>query len=281
MSLPRLPRRALPWLAALALLPFAAAAQPALEVLPAGTLYRPYLADPQESQVSVALMDVSAPDIPDSGNNRFGLRLGGHLGLLRGQVAAGQWQLSLEAGFAGQFDNDANQDSIGWDGKYGLALEWRTNPRFSSRLFALHTSAHLGDEYIERTGHPRINYTREELGVALSWHPNAWRTYAEAAWAFDLRNDELQAPWRGQLGVEYQRPGTLWGGRLGWYAALDVNAYEERDWRGDTAAALGLMLPGTASTLRLDLYYEDGRPLTGEFFHHTEQSLSLRLSANL
>ena len=250
--------------------------------MPAGTVYAPYLADPHEQRISLDWANFSRTDIPESGSNRFGLHVGGQIGLIGGHFAAGRWQLSVEAAYQAQFDNEENQDNIGWDGDYGLSLEWSPSPRHAAKVFLLHTSSHIGDEYIERTGRRRINYTREELGAALSWWPNPdWRAYAEAGWAYDLRNPELQAPWRTQIGLEHEAPGSLLGGRLGWFMGADLSATEERDWRRDKAVTVGLLLPGDGRDLRLDLHYVDGRPILGEFFQFTERYLALRLSTRL
>lgn len=252
-----------------------------LVLLPDGPVYAPYLADPHEQRISLEWMQVGRVDIPDTGSSRFGLHVGGEIGLLRGDYR-GAWQLNITAGYKGQFDNDENQDNIGWDGDYGLSLEWAPGPRHAAKFFVLHTSSHIGDEYIERTGRSRIDYTREEVGAALSWWPSPrWRGYLEAGWAYDLRNTALQAPWRAQAGLEYETPRSLLGGRLGWYAAADLSATEERDWRRDTALTLGVVLPGEGEDLRLDLQYVNGRPFLGEFFRFTEEQLSLRLSTRL
>lgn len=251
-------------------------------LLPGGTLYAPYLADPHEQRISLEWLQLLDEDIPFSGDDRFGLHLGGQIGLLRGHARGYAWQLSVEAGYRAQFDNDARQDNIGWDGDYGLSLEWRAHPRHAGKLFLLHTSSHIGDEYIERTGSQRINYTREELGLAMSWMPRSrWRAYFEAGWAYDLRNHAVQDPWRGQGGLEYLAPGALWGGQLGWFAGADLAVHEERDWRADTALTLGVWLPGAGRGLQFDLHYVNGRPFLGEFFQSTEQYLALRLSTRL
>ncbi|MEE8137907.1 MAG: hypothetical protein V3T81_03405 [Thermoanaerobaculia bacterium] len=90
-----------------------------LTLFPSTDLYPFYLADPHAHRFGVQLLSVSEPGIADSGSSRFALQLGGRFGVLRvhpqGRPDRG-WQLGIEVGFYGQFDNDHSQDNIGWDG---------------------------------------------------------------------------------------------------------------------------------------------------------------------
>ena len=107
-----------------------------------------------------------------------------------------------------------------------------------------------------------------------SWR---WRTYAEGGWAYTLRRDDLQKPGRAQLGLEYEAAESLWKSRLGWFAALDVSATEERDWRVDTSLQLGFLVRSGTRRWRAALGYYDGRAPMGEFFQDTESYVSLGL----
>lgn len=243
-------------------------------LFPNGHLYQPYVADPRQTRFGVMRMSYSEAGIADSGTDRFGLKLGGRFGVLkvhpRNQPDRG-WQLEIEAGFHGQFDNDHSQDNIGWDGIYGLVLTSSAGPNLRFKLGAVHTSSHVGDEIAERTGRRRINYTRQELVAGLSWAMSRrTRAYAEGGWGYDLRNEDLQEPGRGQLGVEYQAAESLWRGRLGWYAAVDVSASEERQWQVDTSLQAGLVVVSRARRWRLGVEHYDGRAPIGEFFQDDE-----------
>ncbi len=51
----------------------------------------------------------------------------------------------------------------------------------------------MGDEYAERTGRLRINYTREEFLAGISGElGDRWRVYGEAAYGYDLRSETNQ-----------------------------------------------------------------------------------------
>jgi hypothetical protein len=256
-----------------------------LTLAPAGNLYPEGMADPYRAVFGLLYMHVSSSDIPDSGSTRFGLKAGGRFGLLRLQRSGTPergWQLGIEAGFVGVFDVDRGYDNIGWDGVYGLMLTHRLSSSLALKLGAHHTSAHVGDEYQERVGRRRIEYTREEARLGLSWSMRPrWRSYVELGWGYDLRTRELQEPGRAQVGLSYAAPDTLWSGRAGWYAALDLSAFEERDWELGLSTQVGLSIGSDQRRWRLGLEYYDGRCTLGEFFFHDESYLALGLWVDL
>jgi Protein of unknown function (DUF1207) len=259
----------------------APAAASDFQAFPPSNLYPRYVADPRGPQFGVMLLGFPSPRIPDSGDQRVGLKLGGRFGLVRvhpeGQPEGG-WQVDIEAGFTGQFDVEHSLDNIGWDGTYGFLVSSEVRPGLHLQLGAKHISSHVGDEYAERTGQRRIGYTREELvaGTAWSFAPN-WRAYAEAGWNYKLREDIGQKPGRLQLGLEHEAPGSLSGGRLGWFAALDLGSFEERSWQIDPTLQIGLLVPSGDRRWRVGLGYHDGTVPLGEFYRVDESYISLGL----
>lgn len=253
----------------------------AIGLFPPRDVYPAYKADLHRPRFGLVQLSVPEIGIAGSGDARFDLRLGGRFGLLRVTPREGPgraWQIGIIAGFDGQFDAGNSYDNIGWDGNYGLAFTSSgvRGPALKVALF--HTSAHVGDEYAERTGRRRIGYTREELSAGLAWTlGDRWRAYAEAGWAYALRNEDVQEPGRAQLGLEYERAESLWKKRLGWYVALDVSAAEERDWQVDTSVDLGLSLRSGARKWRAGLGFYDGRVPLGEFFQDDERYVSFGL----
>jgi hypothetical protein len=229
----------------------------------------------------VELLSVESVGIEDAGESRFALRLGGRFGVLRLGRDDRALQLGIEAGFASHFDNDVDQDNIGWDGHYGLTLTAGHGETLAWKVGLFHTSAHVGDEYAERTSRRRIGYTREEVLAGLSYRlAPRLRAYFESAYAYELRI-AIQRPWRVQGGLVFEDADRFAGGRFGWYAATDVAQWEERDWRTDWALQAGLVYPAGARAWRLGLTVHDGRPPLGEFFQDTERSVSAGLSIDL
>lgn len=253
-----------------------------LVLFPPEHLYEPYLADPITPRFGLGALYVTDVGIADSGAPRFGLELGGRFGLLRWGSTPRPWQMEIEAGFRGWFDIDHSEDNIGWDGIYGLALSHRLGPAWRLKLAVRHISSHLGDEFEERTGRRRIGYTREEAQVGLSWRPSErWRLYAEGAYAYGRSNQELQRPGRVQAGVEHLADTALWRGQMGWYAAVNADAMEERGWEPDLAAQLGLTVPSGGRRWRLGLGYASGRVPLGELFQDEESYWSMGLYLDL
>ena len=255
------------------------------DLAPTGDVYSPYIADPTRAGFAVQLISFSNSEIADAGDDRWGLKLGGRFGLFRihprNEPDRG-FQLSIEAGFKGQFDRDHSLDNIGWDGIYGLIATYRRGNRLAYKLGALHTSAHVGDEHQERTGRQRIEYTRTELLAGASRSVGKrWRVYGEAGWACELRTPELQDRGRVQLGLEYESAPVLWKGRIGWYAAADASVFEERDWEVSTTVQAGFKVRTPARFWRLGLEYYDGRSWMAEYFQDDERYLSAGLWLDL
>lgn len=247
-----------------------------LAFAPAGRFYPVYLADPLAPTVALNAVRYEDSEIPDAGDRRYVFRIGGRLGLLRlfpeGRPDEGA-QLNLHGTFLGMFDRENSLDNIGWDGLYGIDFTWRGTSGLALKMGINHDSAHVGDEYAERTGQERIDYTRQEyvLGASLPVKER-FRVYAEGGYAFDLRNEDVQDNWRLQAGIEVRDEDALWGGRLGCYAAADVTAYQESDWEPDVTVQAGLIVPvrETLRDFRFGVEYRDGRSVLGEFSMHEE-----------
>jgi hypothetical protein len=254
-----------------------------ITLFPAGDVYPVYVADPHRPTSAIVISFLPRQRIPDTSSPRWFLAGGGHFGMLRVESPGGRaWQVSIDAGFDAVFDSQHKNDGIGWDGNYGLSLTTAaTDSRLGLRAALFHHSAHLGDEYAERTGTRRINYTREEVAVGLAWKVRPrWRTYGEVGFGYVLRSD-TQKPWRLQAGVEYERRPTVFGGRMAWYGALDVSALEERDWRLDPAVQGGLLTRSGGRAYRIFAEWYDGRPRIGNFSSYSEASFSLGFKIDL
>ena len=250
------------------------------DFFPIDHLYPIYIANPLRSTFSFQPLYFSSSDIPASSDRRFDLNMGGTLGIARLHPQDSPelgWQLSLEAGFRGQFDTEYSEDNVGWDGHYALYLDYRHHDSIAYRVGLHHTSSHVGDEYAERTGRQRINYTRQEVLVGAAWHfqPD-WLTYLEVARTYDRRNTAVQRSGRAEWGVQYDKD-NLFTARLGGYVALDLSTYEENDWERNTTLQAGIRWSAQERLWRLGIEYYDGRSQLGEFFQRHEKYLSLGL----
>jgi hypothetical protein len=241
--------------------------------------YPVYIADPRSAGNGVLLLPLVDSEIPDSDASRYVTRLGGRFGLVRLEDRdrpGRSFQIDFEAGFFAHFDRGYNLDSIGWDGVYGLFVVWQLQPGLSLRLGALHDSAHVGDEYAERSSRKRLEYTREEWTAGISWSfGNRWRLYSEAG--YSEPKIARQRPWRLQLGGEHIGGRQFWKARLGWYTAFNTTFTEERDWQPTITTQIGLMLPfgDRTSRFRFGLEYCTGPSVLGEFFMSDESYLAI------
>jgi hypothetical protein len=252
---------------------------PRVEWLPDAEFYPQYIADPLRPQSALKILYLADSEIPETGSSRFGLHLGGRFGLVRwhpdGRPDRG-WQLDFEGGFFGQFDIGNSLDNIGWDGLFGLYLSWLPTADLGFRVGTKHDSAHVGDEYAERTGRQRIGYTREEFVAGVSWRPAAkWRIYAEGGYGYGL--DDFQDPGRLQAGAEFFGARRFWKNRTSWYAAVDLQSFRENDWSVRSAVQLGLLLRTGRGTgrYRLALELVHGRSVMGEFAFRDETSVGV------
>lgn len=245
---------------------------------PANDFYPRYIADPLRSQNALSLQWLSDTEIPETGAQRFGLRLGGSFAIRRwhpeGEPHKG-WQLSFEGGFAGQFDMTWSWDNTGWDGFYGLYLNRMITPNFGFRIGSQHDSSHIGDEYSERTGRKRIRYTREEgiFGVSWKFRPHV-TGYAEVGVGNGLAGSVTS---RLQLGVQYVSEVKFWKGRASHFAAIDLRTFEETDWSTRLTAQAGYWIPvgDRSSVHRVAIEWGTGRSVMGQFLWEKETWFSI------
>ncbi len=245
--------------------------------MPPSNFYPHYTADPMRAQSAITFLYMDHSEIPQTGDGRFSLRLGGRWGLVRlhpeGEPDRGL-QVDFEGGFFGHFDMDYRMDNIGWDGMFGLQISYKPKPHFGFRIGTLHDSPHVGDEYGERTGRKRIDYTRNEVIGGTSWS-FAPRCVVYAEGGFSFNHEDFQDPWRLQAGIEYIGERRFLKGYMPWYAALDLRAYQENHWNIRTTVQLGLILSIGRRTNRYRFAFEfcDGRSVMSEFYFRKERYL--------
>lgn len=248
-----------------------------LDLFAPGHVYDPYIAEPGRPGFSMTRISIMDSDIPDTGKRRYNFMLGGQYGLLKIRNSAFPdmaVQIDIYAAFLGQFDIDNSTDNIGWDGYYGVMVGWTDGHGLALKLAMQHDSSHVGDEYAERTGRRRVNYTREDIAFGVSYRfPEYFRVYTEAGYGNDLRNTDLQKPWRMKGGLEFENKDRYLDGRLGYYAALDLTFMEESDWDADITVQAGFVMPvgRFSQTVRIGPIYRNGRSLLGEFFQNKEE----------
>lgn len=260
------------------------AQQAGVRWLPGDTFYPLYLADPQAPLMSVQFMKVQGERIPATGASRVGLMLGVRFGVLRITPKGAPdrpWQIDGELGFREQADPHYDLDDIGWDGSYSLLLSRALSRRFQFHFGTKHLSAHLGDEYVERTGRARVGYTRDEITLGGIAAVGAWTTYLEANVSFNLRTRAEQERWRVQGGVQREALPPEGQGRRGWYAAANVEVLQELGWKPDLCLQGGLVVRAGHQRWRFGVQVYDGKVPLGEFTRSRETYLSAGLWLSL
>ena len=243
---------------------------------PQTQLFPLYIANPLRSTFSLQNMRFSQTDIVDTSQRRYDLKVGANLGVYRNQPEKTKrgWQVTVGAGFHGQFDPASSEDNVGWDGIISLSLEVRQSSALAHRFGVHHISSHVGDELIERTGIARKNYTRQEIRYGLMWFMlPQWQSYFELGKAYDLLNKDIQKLWRSELGIQYENE-KYWRSDFGWYMGADFSGYEENDWDINTSLHLGILSKVAGRRYRFGLEFYEGRSTLGEFFLNKEKSIS-------
>jgi hypothetical protein len=145
----------------------------------------------------------------------------------------------------------------------------------------MHLSAHLGDEYQDRTGRRRLNYTREEFALGTAWRLGLRsRAYGEIGIAYITRS-EIQEPLRVETGFEHEWAPRFLRHQFAWYAAADFSSLQERGWRLDTSLEGGLVTWANSRAYRVGIGYLNGRPTLGEFSQASESIVSLFLKIDM
>ncbi len=248
-----------------------------LRFFPAANLHDRYVADPRQSFMKLAYLRMLETDTTDIGQNFFSVSLGGRVRLAQIHPA-GHPELgvvfSIEAGFIGIFDLDAQYDGVGWNGYYAFRLGGAFSEQISWKLAIQHDSGHIADEYIAKTGRERVIYTREEVALAVAYEPVPFlRAYADGGWAYHLNRD--MEPWRFQGGLEVHNDHL--------FAAMDSTFWQELDWAatGTWMAGVKWSVEPTSRHYRLAVQYESGRSVLSEFYLENNRTLSFGLWADM
>ncbi len=252
-------------------------------LLPEESLYAPYLASLRFPEFRFGYLTVSDDSIAGTEDTRWDLRAGRHVPLIR---FGEDWQFGAFGGLKALFDAGREADNVAWDGVFGLSLSRRLDDARALRLEYEHQSAHLGDELVARTGRTRIEYSRQEISLGYSSRPSPRvRLYAEGGWGFDLTNETLQEPWRGQAGLEVGIPRTKTAStdHLDWgpFLAVDLESMQERNWGVDTTVQAGIYGLRQRDVWRFGLEFRDGRIPYGEFSFEDETYVGVALWTGL
>jgi len=248
---------------------------PTFEILPAGLLFRPLIADPRWP----AFGTVGRHYFNDSKFESIAaVELGDMMPLVRGRIGeTWQWEAGVHAGLWALFDMDsesANLTSLDYIvGGFGSV---RQGP-WSAIARVFHRSTHLGDEEIIHHHTNRINFSYEGMDARISYEPWDWmRLYGGGGYIFRVEPTNY-APWKVQSGLELRSPWTM-PGRLRPIFGADFQFLEEHDWQPQISLRGGLELESLAvlgRKVQLLIEYFNGNSVDGQFYTREVEYLGL------
>ncbi len=200
--------------------------------------------------------------------------IGNTLGLLRYESAGKKWAWQFDA-FAVVYSRFSEYDYfVASDYRVGLPVTFSCGP-WHGKIGYEHTSTHLGDETIARTGRTPFDYIKDELvmGLGRYFWDQQFRVYGQAAWAFYQQVPGDPSPWRFDLGSEWvRRRATGCCGQPFMAGNLDFNGAV--DYSPSLSLQAGWLWRDPSRRLaqaRVFAQYFTGYSLYGQFFRTREE----------
>jgi len=234
----------------------------------------PLLADQREAQIRAGWM------YGRGGNKLLDLGFGGDLGIVRKDISETEaMTLTLRGLFTARFNtHDRSFPLLNTDYYGGFAFGHKFD-NDAWELYVFHQSAHLGDETLDFGHRERIDYGREAVRFLWSHHFDDLRIYGGPTVNVSGSRHYIRGRATLQAGAEYRfRP---W--EIPMYAAADVQAKQENEWRPNLTTQVGMELgdpeePDPKTRLFLELY--TGYSNMGQYWNEYETSVMLGIGHN-
>lgn len=144
-----------------------------------------------------------------------------------------------------------------------------------------HESSHLGDEYEDRFGAKRLDWTREVLAAWASYTSGPWRITGSASYVLmdELR---LERP-GGSFGVDFRTPHGSGRAAIRPVGGVYLDASAATSWRVSTSFKAGVVLqaaPGSRE-IGLAVIAHDGLSTQRQFFREESRYLGLEVRFDL
>lgn len=244
---------------------------------PGTLLWEPPLAIKREPRMQGLLSSLDNAWTEETVDTSIGLTAG----LLRYEPADRGYAVQLD-GFAVVMSrfSEWNYEVVA-DYRAGLPVTFACGP-WQGKFGYEHTSSHLGDDTITRTGRQPILYVRDELvaGVGRRMWDDRIRAYGQAAWKFHGTVEGGGSPWRFDAGLEaYWRNATrCWGAP---FAAMNLGLDGEVDYDAAWTVQVGWAWRDPTrrlSNARVFGEFYSGRSPYGQFYQTREQFYGFGLS---
>lgn len=244
-------------------------------VLPAGEVYKSYLAGVKESRLAAHLIKIVDDNWMLDGT------LGGRFGVMRwgrdsatGFLAEGvQWDIEGAAQVRLDIPEEVDVRSVDFRAGTQLTWSWAANPAHRSRFGYYHLSSHLGDEFLlKNPTYPRLNYAHDLLIFGHSYYfTPKFRVYGEVGWAF---YSKVADSWEFQFGAEWAptRATGMWGEP---FLAVGCHLREEVNYGGSFVVQTGWAWVGEipGRSFRMGLHYHNGDSTQNSFYDNFEQQI--------
>jgi uncharacterized protein DUF1207 len=146
---------------------------------------------------------------------------------------------------------------------------------------AYHESSHLGDEYEDRTGAKRIDWTREVLAAWASHSSGPWRIMGSVSYA--LRDElRLERP-GGSFGLDFRPPRGTGGGAVRPVGGVYLEASAATSWRvsGSLKAGVALQAAPGGREIGFAVIAHDGLSTQRQFFREESRYWGLEVRFDL
>lgn len=233
------------------------------QVMPAGLMYRSYLAGEKESRMG------SYWSKDQTGRTVWENTLGGRLGLLRygtpGAYRPEGWQLDFEGAALSRVLPGTDSTMLeATDYRVGMQSTWAFD-RWHIKAGYYHLSSHLGDEFlIANPMVQRFNYVRDSTVFGVTYEiTDDWQTYGEVGRA--LGYEDGAKPMEFQYGLQYSP--LVFGLRGAPFAAINGHTRQDFGYITSVNTQAGWQWRGTNSQhlLRIGLQYYSGPALQYSF----------------
>jgi len=220
----------------------------------------------------------------DRGESRFGAEREadvwiGHsaavVGLGRGETPA---FLGLAMQVSGRFsfaDRGSALISNDWFVALQAVTDWGGGlTRAAFQVY--HESSHLGDEYADRFGVNRVDFTRNVAALWLRQQAGPLALHASGSYTLIDRPD--LPPGAFALGIDYRgEVGNLLGARVRPLGGIFAESVEYADWKVTTAARAGVELASGSHGVAVSAVFSNGLSTQRQFFRERSRYFGFEL----
>ncbi|MBA3658049.1 MAG: DUF1207 domain-containing protein [Gemmatimonadales bacterium] len=223
-----------------------------------------------------------------TGESRFGsgneaeVALGEHFPLLTLRRGATPIVLGFGPEVYGRFSlSDSKTSLISNDWLVSLAATLLGHS-WDVTLEMSHESSHLGDEYANRFGAQRLDWSRETAAAWAAYRHSGWRISGTVSYALidELRLDPAAAG----LGLDFDaRAGEVHGGHVRPVAGIFLEAAGQTAWKISSTARLGLGLRSDdlSRAIAISLIAHDGLSSQRQFYGNQSRYAGVELRLDL